>query len=95
MLREVAIMKKIKHPNLIRLNEVIDDEAADKMYMIIEFAEKGSVLEWDEANQTFYHPAELNISSFSEEQIRQWFRGMVHGLDYLHQHNIIHRDLKP
>ena len=38
-------MKKINHPNLIKLNEVIDDEEMDKLYMIIDFAQKGPILD--------------------------------------------------
>jgi len=33
VLREIAIMKKIDHPNLIRLHEVIDSPDSDKMYI--------------------------------------------------------------
>lgn len=33
--REIAIMKKLDHPNVIRLTEVIDDEEGDKLYMSI------------------------------------------------------------
>jgi len=33
VLMEIAIMKKLQHPNLIRLHEVIDDDENDKLYM--------------------------------------------------------------
>jgi hypothetical protein len=31
--KEVALMKKMNHPNLVRLFEVIDDPKKDKLYM--------------------------------------------------------------
>ena len=95
VLREIAIMKKIDHPNLIRLHEVIDDESEDKLYMIIDFAIKGPILDWDINDGIFFHPYHKELAGFPEQQIQYWFRGMIHGLEYLHQHNIIHRDLKP
>ena len=33
VLMEIAIMKKLMHPNLVTLHEVIDDEENDKLYM--------------------------------------------------------------
>lgn len=30
---EIAIMKKLNHPNLIKLYEVIDDHRAEQLYM--------------------------------------------------------------
>lgn len=32
--REVAIMKKLRHPNIVTLREVIDDPKARQLYMI-------------------------------------------------------------
>ena len=31
--KEIAIMKKLDHPNIIKLHEVIDYEKGDKLYM--------------------------------------------------------------
>lgn len=37
VLNEIAIMKKLDHPNVVRLHEVLDDEEKDKIYMSILF----------------------------------------------------------
>ena len=34
-------MKKIRHPNLVRLYEIIDDENTGKLYLIQEYIEGG------------------------------------------------------
>ncbi|KRX05824.1 Protein kinase-like domain [Pseudocohnilembus persalinus] len=42
--REIAIMKKLEHPNVTRLYEVIDDQEKKKMYLVMHYAEKGSLM---------------------------------------------------
>lgn len=33
VLKEIAIMKKLNHPNVVTLHEIIDFEKGDKLYM--------------------------------------------------------------
>ncbi len=40
---EIAIMKRLEHPNVVRLNEIIDDPKADKLYIIMEYLKNGSL----------------------------------------------------
>lgn len=41
--REVAILKKARHPNVVSLLEVIDDPSKNKVYLILEYVEKGEI----------------------------------------------------
>lgn len=41
--QELAILKKMDHPNIVTLYEVIDDPDNDKLYLIMEFVKKGAV----------------------------------------------------
>ncbi|KAI9848194.1 MAG: hypothetical protein M1837_000868 [Sclerophora amabilis] len=41
--REVAILKKAIHPNVVSLLEVIDDPAKKKVYIVLEFVELGEI----------------------------------------------------
>ena len=43
--KEIALMKKFRHQNILRLYEVIDDEVKGKIYMIIDYCEKGPIME--------------------------------------------------
>ncbi|OIW27713.1 kinase-like protein [Coniochaeta ligniaria NRRL 30616] len=42
--REIAILKKIRHPNVVALLEVIDDPELSKIYMVLEHVELGEVV---------------------------------------------------
>lgn len=41
--KEVAILKKARHPNVVSLLEVIDDPTRHKVYIVLEFVENGEI----------------------------------------------------
>lgn len=91
--REIAIMKKLTHRNVIHLHEVIFEEESDKLYIIMDYCEKGPIMEWDEDLERFLFP--WDESEISEHVLRKIFRDAVCGLEYLHYNDIVHRDIKP
>ena len=40
---ELAVLQKLEHPNVIWLQEIIDDPKKDKLYLVQEFHSKGSL----------------------------------------------------
>ena len=42
--KEIAIMKKLNHPNVVNLIEVLDDPNVDKLYIVMEYVKNGSVM---------------------------------------------------
>lgn len=44
-------MKRIRHENVIKLYEILNNEVEGKIYLVVEFADKGEVLKWDEKKQ--------------------------------------------
>jgi [calcium/calmodulin-dependent protein kinase] kinase len=70
---EIAIMKKLHHPNLVTLIEVLDDPEEDSLYMVMEMCKKGVVMQVG---------LEERADPYSEEQCRCWFRDMILGLEY-------------
>ena len=42
--KEVAILKKARHPHVVSLYEVIDDAEFDKVYLVLEFVERGEIV---------------------------------------------------
>ncbi|CAM9777451.1 unnamed protein product [Lampetra fluviatilis] len=81
--QEIAILRKLDHPNVVRLVEVMDDAGEDNLYMVFELVRRGPVMEVPSENP------------FSEEQSRQYFRDILMGIEYLHHQGIVHRDVKP
>ena len=64
---EIAILKKLDHPNIVRLYETIDDPAHDKLYLITEFVKNGTL------EQRIVSKAK-NAPILTEEQCRKYFR---------------------
>ncbi|XP_072325249.1 calcium/calmodulin-dependent protein kinase kinase 1 isoform X2 [Scyliorhinus torazame] len=81
--QEIAILKKLDHPNIVKLVEVLDDSTEDQLHMVFELMSKGPVMEVPTDNL------------FSEEQAYFYFRDIILGIEYLHYQKIIHRDIKP
>ena len=87
ILREIATMKRVQHPNCVRLFEVIDDALGDRMFLIMEFLDGGEVLTKKNLPE--------GADSLAEEHALEIFRDLLDGLEYLHGNGILHRDIKP
>ena len=40
-------MKRLDHPHLIKLYEIIDDPCSEKLYLVMPVADYGECIEWD------------------------------------------------
>jgi serine/threonine protein kinase len=101
--REIALMKKLSHPNLVGFYEAMDSPDSDLLYMVIEYMPLGEILTYQN-DGTFrrkepkdnQEPVEGLVNGhFDEYHAALYFVDVMHGLAYLHSHNVIHRDLKP
>jgi serine/threonine protein kinase len=72
--REIAIMKKLQHPNIVHLYEVIDDEEDDKLYLVLEYVEGGTVMP-SVALKGASQPLPEAVS-------RKYFRALLFGIEY-------------
>jgi serine/threonine protein kinase len=81
--REIEIMGKVDHENIIKLVEVID-EPPKKMNLVMELVTGGELFDRIVAK-----------GSYTEKETAVVIYTLCDALEYLHEKNIVHRDLKP
>jgi len=80
--REARICRLLKHPNIVRLHDSIQDEGFH--YLIFDLVTGGELFE-DIVAREFY----------SEADASHCIQQVLEGVHHCHQNLIIHRDLKP
>ncbi len=84
--REIELLKKLKHDNIIHVIETVTDEKREELFMIMECAKHDfeGLLK-----------ATLPPSFFVPDQVKGYMHQIFQGLAFCHSNNVIHRDLKP
>uniref|UniRef100_A0A5B7B7E5 non-specific serine/threonine protein kinase n=2 Tax=Davidia involucrata TaxID=16924 RepID=A0A5B7B7E5_DAVIN len=81
VIREISIMRRLHHPHIIRLFEVLATKT--KIYFVMEFAKGGELF------------AKVAKGRFSENLSRHYFQQLISAVGYCHSLGVFHRDLKP
>ncbi|GAA6008451.1 hypothetical protein JCM11491_004483 [Sporobolomyces phaffii] len=79
--REIEVLKMVRHPNIVRLYDVIETEK----YI-------GIVLEYASGGELFDHI--LAHRYLKERDASRLFAQLISGVSYLHRKGVVHRDLK-
>lgn len=78
IIREIKILKSVRHPSVIQLYEII--ETKNQLYLIMEFAEGGELFDLI-----------VDRHRLHEDLACKFFRSLIFGLKYIHSLNICHR----
>ncbi|KAK1312050.1 CBL-interacting serine/threonine-protein kinase 11 [Acorus calamus] len=82
LLSEIYILRKINHPNIIRLHDMI--EAPGRIYLVLEYCSGGDL--------SIYVQRHGRVN---ETVAKHFMQQLATGLKVLRENNLMHRDLKP
>mmetsp|Transcript_64545 Transcript_64545/g.163579 ORF Transcript_64545/g.163579 Transcript_64545/m.163579 type:complete len:505 (+) Transcript_64545:102-1616(+) len=80
--QEIAIMKMMDHPNIIKLYESFEDHR--NIYLVMELSSGGELFD-----------RIIESGHFTEVQAAVLMQQIVRALYYMHENHVCHRDLKP
>lgn len=79
--REIAVMRLVKHPNVVQLYEVLASKS--KIYFVMEYVRGGELFN------------KVAKGRLKEDAGRRYFQQLVAAVDFCHSRDVYHRDLKP
>ncbi|XP_023568802.1 cyclin-dependent kinase-like 2 [Octodon degus] len=81
-MREIKLLKQLRHENLVNLLEVCKKKK--RWYLVFEFVD-----------HTILDDLELFPNGLDYEVVQKYLFQIINGIGFCHSHNIIHRDIKP
>ncbi|KAM5159617.1 cyclin-dependent kinase-like 2 [Callospermophilus lateralis] len=81
-MREIKLLKQLRHENLVNLLEVCKKKK--RWYLVFEFVD-----------HTILDDLELFPKGLDYQVVQKYLFQIINGIGFCHSHNIIHRDIKP
>lgn len=82
-LREIAILQKARHANIVNLHEVLGSDDPSECVLVLEFLEHDLKTLQEDMSEPFL-----------ASEVKTLLRQLVSAVDFLHENAIMHRDLK-
>ncbi|KAL6282472.1 hypothetical protein ACE6H2_013401 [Prunus campanulata] len=79
--REISILRRVRHPNIVQLFEVMATKA--KIYFVMEYVRGGELFN------------KVAKGRLKEEVARKYFQQLISAVGFCHARGVYHRDLKP
>ncbi|XP_031104999.1 probable serine/threonine-protein kinase At1g54610 isoform X2 [Ipomoea triloba] len=83
MAREIQILRRLDHPNVIKLEGMVTSRTSCSLYLVFEY------MEHDLTGLT-----SLPGVKFTEPQVKCYMQQLLRGLDHCHTRGVLHRDIK-
>ncbi|KAI3457456.1 hypothetical protein Pfo_014119 [Paulownia fortunei] len=83
MAREIHILRRLNHPNIIKLEGLVTSRMSCSLYLVFEY------MEHDLAGL-----ASRPGLKFTEPQVKCYMQQLLLGLDHCHSRGVLHRDIK-
>ncbi|KAI3728658.1 hypothetical protein L6452_17297 [Arctium lappa] len=83
MAREIVILRRLHHPNIIKLEGLVTSRTSCSLYLVFEYME-----------HDLTGLASLPGVKFTEPQVKCYMKQLLSGLDHCHNQGVLHRDIK-
>ncbi|KAH7360392.1 negative regulator of the PHO system [Rhexocercosporidium sp. MPI-PUGE-AT-0058] len=83
-IREISLMKELKHENIVSLHDVIHTE--NKLMLVFEYMDK---------DLKKYMDTQGDRGALPPVTIKSFMHQLLLGIDFCHTNRVLHRDLKP
>ncbi|KAJ0240945.1 Protein kinase superfamily protein [Hirschfeldia incana] len=83
MAREINILRKLDHPNVMKLECLVTSKLSGSLYLVFEYMEH-------DLSGLALRPG----VKFTEPQIKCYMKQLLSGLEHCHSRGILHRDIK-
>ncbi|KAL0415614.1 UNVERIFIED_CONTAM: putative serine/threonine-protein kinase [Sesamum latifolium] len=83
MAREILVLKRLNHPNVIKLEGLVISRMSSSLYLVFEY------MEHDLAGLTA-----VQSVKFAEPEVKCYMKQLLSGLEHCHNNGILHRDIK-
>ncbi|XP_033097681.1 cyclin-dependent-like kinase 5 [Anneissia japonica] len=81
-LREICLLKELKHKNIVRLHDVLHSEK--RLTLVFEYCDQDLKKYFDACN-----------GEIDQDVVKAFMYQLLRGLAFCHSNNVLHRDLKP